>query len=51
MGKGVKVPETDEARHSFCCSLYCGIYTALSNASLLVFVSINLFSEITRVNC
>lgn len=29
MGKGVKIPETDEAEHSFCCSLYCGMYTAL----------------------
>lgn len=24
MGKGVKIRETDEAKHSCCCSLYCG---------------------------
>lgn len=24
MEKGVKIPETDEAKHSICCSLYCG---------------------------
>ncbi|KAG4391601.1 hypothetical protein GLYMA_05G217051v4 [Glycine max] len=24
MGKGVKIREIDEAKHSCCCSLYCG---------------------------